>query len=79
MVNPNLRIGGMTYAECLAASAERFCGRAPDRDVSPLDLAGARESLELGEADQPGHRVQETKPVKRKRTVENGSKQRALF
>lgn len=77
MVNQNLCIGGMTYAECLAASAERFVYRVPDRDVSPADLAGARETLDLGEADQPGHRA--TEQGKKSKKTNPASPQRALF
>lgn len=68
--------GGWTREECLAASAAMFGGERPEPDVSPADIAGARETLELGEADQPGHRV--TAPVKPKKT-KPVSPQRALF
>lgn len=73
-----LRIGGYTKAEAIAASMERVRmeRRGSEPDVSPADLAGARETLELGEADQPGHRV--TAPVKPKKT-KPVSPQRALF
>lgn len=81
MVNPNLRIGGWSYAEVLAESAARFCHR--ERAVVEIPRELRRETEELvssGEADEPtrGAAVAMKKQPKRKAAA-TGRSQGQLF
>lgn len=82
MVNPNLRIGGWSYAEVLAESAARFCHC--ERAVVEIPPEVRRETEELiasGEADEPtrGAAVAMKKQKPRRKAAAKSRSQGQLF